>query len=833
MKTFFLSILLLLSACHPLVFWHPSHLPIDKDVHLEAKESAHLKKDVEVHIDSHGIPHIFGESAEDVSYGLGFMHARDRSFQLNVLRHAGEGNLGALFGEKVLKLDRKLRLLTFQLQEQYNQMGPRDKAILKAYAAGVNRGWEHTGRGAQHFILGVKERPFEPYETLAIARLQSWDLANDMKDELIRARIDAKLPTDSNLREYFFAGVPSGGIPIVKNEYGEKEKKVNMPFAYYSPNKDARNMFFHGARYSELKNLPKDTNVEAEVQDFIGFENGGASNSWVVSGEHTESGHAMLANDPHLKHHAPGVFYLAHLNVNGKNMVGATMAGLPGILIGYSDTHAWGATSSFVDAQDLVEIKVDPRDKNYYLVDGNRHAFGLANEKFITGSGKEDFVVEEWKTTIFGPVLPSAYDEEKPEGKTYALLWSGFVPGSVNANMITGFWDLAVAKNLKEATVAVDKISIAGLSVALAFNDDKIAYRLGTHSVVRQSNEPTYLPRDGSTMQAGWKGFLLGENKPYLNGSKKGFIVAANQRVVESSHSQSKYLGIAAATPHRALRITNMLESQIESGKKLSPEGMVTIQQDITNPKDKKYANYFSDSCPKSVETYDVETIKALCQAISNFDGIYAANSMTAMPFLFFFEALRDSTYAMHLGEALASQLGPRYMGDTIFEEALDKKIAGQPSPLLDNVWDIATSKAFERALIRLEDTAGLKAANWRYGKFHHLSSKGPLANAPLMSGFFKTDPIEQGGHKKTPRAENGFPVSEGAAFRMVVELSDPVQGGIMAVTGNSGHPGHKHFEDLFPKWSKGELLYVATNLLEIKEAATGKLTLSPLSDRP
>lgn len=827
-KLLFLPLLIIGCGCHPLSFWHPPTADPKDNIRLSST-SDFPKQDVKIDIDNNGVPHIYANDRLDASYGLGFMHARDRLFQLDSLRRAAKGNLGPLFGDKVLDVDRKLRLLVFQLKEQYEALEPADKVILEAYSAGVNAGAAHVGRSVQHAILGVDFEEFKPMDSISVARLQSWDLANDMREELVRARIKEALPENSPILASFFKSIPDGGIPIVSSieQLGTRTEKKNiLSLKPFSPEASAASMPNEFPALRRTERIPNDKFLREEVEDFIGMgKEGGASNAWVVSGEYTQSGAPMLANDPHLKHRAPGVFYLAHINVAGRNVVGASMAGLPAVVIGHSDVHAWGATAAFADNQDLVEIQVDPEDSNYYIVDGIRHEFGKVNHRFVTGSGENEFVREAWKTTLFGPVLPSAYGDDIPEGKTYALMWTGFVPGSINSALISGFWNLGQAEDLEQASVAVDQVTMGGLSVTLAFVDGTYAYRLGSPAIVRKGNEPNNMPRNGSTWSGGWEGFLMGKEKPEVQNPRQGYVIASNQRIVDDQHPSVSLVGDTAASPHRALRIDHLLREKLSGDSKISSDHFSSMQQDVHQPDAKAYSDLFASKCPEQVNGYRSDSVKALCERLIKFDGNYDANSKTALPYTLFYEHMRFLAFEHHLGGKLAEELGYRYLGDTVFENELDLWLANKGSSILDLVPDLL-ERTVARTLDTLHELAGANPEQWIWGRAHKLRHQGPLAKAPLIGGWFQTDELAQSGHKKCIRAEHGFPVKEGAAFRMIVELTNPPRAKMIMDTGNYGHPGHAHFEDLFPKWSAGEFIEIETNQVKTSEEAEGKLVL-------
>src|SRR5688572_10558939 len=180
--------IVLVTGCHPLACFHPADLPRDQPLILVSND-AFPKEDVEIHVDELGIPHIWGKSEADLSYGLGAMMGRDRLFQMMLLMHAGSGRLTELLGADYLEVDRANRLLMTGADEQLAALAQKDKDILDAFVAGVNESAKMVGKSAEMQILGVEWEPMTPKEVLAVARYQQWDQGVGFGEEMARWRL--------------------------------------------------------------------------------------------------------------------------------------------------------------------------------------------------------------------------------------------------------------------------------------------------------------------------------------------------------------------------------------------------------------------------------------------------------------------------------------------------------------------------------------------------------------------------------------------------------------------------------------------------------------------
>ncbi|MEO1171212.1 MAG: penicillin acylase family protein, partial [Myxococcota bacterium] len=381
----------------PSVFLPPD-LPTKGPLELRATSTSGPAAAVDIVYDERGIPHVFGESDQDLAYGLGFVQARDRLYQLDVLRHAATGRLTELFGEDLIDSDKVLRMLTYDLEGQLEAMAPRDTEMLDRFTQGVNDGAAHAGRSLEMRILGTVFEPFKPSEVLAIVRLQSWGLAFDSYHELFRDRLREKLSADDPRFAAIMGTIPSGGVPIVQEQAHSGAKVASIEALRMRLNgqgdtldgdptpapEESSEGVEHGALFEPLRRAFAQR-VRPMLED-ITAGSVGASNSWVVSGEHTKSGAPLLSNDPHLRHSLPSVFYMVHLEHPDFRVAGVTFPGIPAVLIGHTSDLAWGFTTSYVDAQDLVRLDVT-EDGEGYRIDGKVERFTEQEQVFRMGQG--------------------------------------------------------------------------------------------------------------------------------------------------------------------------------------------------------------------------------------------------------------------------------------------------------------------------------------------------------------------------------------------------------------------------------------------------------------
>src|SRR5215510_831685 len=367
-----------------------------------------LSAPVAITRDREDVPHIFASSRHDLLFALGFAHAQDRLWQMELSRRSGQGRLSEIFGERTFTTDVFLRTLDLygHAERSLAALREEDRQDLEAYAEGVNAfvqrrtGWFEPRLAPEFIVLRHTPEPWRPADSMVIAKLMALQLGANINHELARlayaaqglkaAEIEDLMPTET--------AEPAPPLPELAELY--PLNRAGVP----------------------------ERRAAAEVIDAAGM--GGASNNWVVAGSRTRSGKPLLANDPHLGLTAPSVWYLAHLaleqpGVAPVNVVGASLAGTPLIVLGRGDHIAWGYTNTGTDVQDIFIEKVNPDNSGEYLTPDGWSSF--INETMaitVKGMGVRDV---ERRRTRHGPVLPGFYrglDNMLAPGHVAALQWT-------------------------------------------------------------------------------------------------------------------------------------------------------------------------------------------------------------------------------------------------------------------------------------------------------------------------------------------------------------------------------------------------------------------------
>lgn len=463
---------------------------------------------VAITLDADGIPRITAGSERDAAAALGFVHARDRMFQMELMRRAASGRLSEIAGGATLRLDRTMRVLGLRVRAEADLPAlPADtRAMLDAYAAGVNAWIAARGRlAAPEFIpLGVPE-PWTAVDSLLWGKTMGLYLSGNWRSELARAALDAR---------------PAG------------RTKELWPPQDDTPRPDARRL---------------DTRLAAVVPDFPEPFTwpGSASNEWAVDGSRTATGRPLLAGDPHLGFSLPAIWYLARIDTPGGVLVGATAPGVPFLVIGHNGRIAWSFTTTGADTQDVFVETVLP-DGRYQTPDGPRPFLEREERIQVRGASEERLIVRE---TRHGPVLS---DLDAPGGPVLAVAMANLAPGDSTAS---GLLALNRAADVADAGRASELVT-APVQNLLAADRTAIAQFTTGRVPIRRVGDGT-VPVDGADGAHDWTGYAGGTALPRAVAPPAGRLVNANERVAGPDFPV--FMGADWFGDWRARRIRQML----------------------------------------------------------------------------------------------------------------------------------------------------------------------------------------------------------------------------------------------------------------------------------
>lgn len=750
-------------------------------------EVAGINGTVVIARDADGVPRITAGGERDAYFGLGFVHAQDRLWQMDFHRRLGSGRLSEVVGKRALPIDRIMRTLGLRrLARKSFAMLSRDaRAAVEAYTAGVNA-YLDTRSGAwpiEFYLLRYRPQAWQPADSLLWGRMMAMRLGRNWHGEALRARLAARLPA-ARLDELWPA---AANVPTVLSSILPDESTADLARAARAAMTDAL--------------LP--------VQ---------ASNSWVVSGRNTASGKPLLAGDPHLGFSAPNLWYLARMEAPGFLRVGATVPGVPFLLLGHNGRIAWSFTNAPSDTQDLFIERVAPNSPDKYLTPEGARRFTVRKE--IIKVRDEPDVVLNVRRTRHGPVISDVRRDLLRNAKGGHVLALAAVALREDDRTAEALYRMGAANGWAGFRKALRDFHSPHQSITYADSGGNIAYLAPGRIPVRKSGNGQ-APVPGWTGTHDWTGFIPFEDLPQAVNPPSGRIVSANQRITMSDYP---YLfGEGWAPGYRARRVHQLLDG----GARRSPRDMARIQTDIVSLMARDLLPLMLGVRPED------ELGDRAVAMLRRWDASMNRNRPEPLIFTAWMRELNRAVFADELGPDFADfwRLRPLLIRSVLTEKRHWCDDSTTPDRESCN---IQLARSLSAALGWLAARYGDDPAAWRWGNAHRAIFQHPvLRHVPTLGLLARIDIPVDGGALTLNRAnmrisDRGSPFAavHGAGYRAIYDLSDLDSSRFIQATGQSGNPLSGRYHDLAERWRDGKYLQIGP--LGEDAAAGGVLRLMP-----
>ncbi len=653
-----------------------------------------LQSKVEIVRDASGIPYIYAASDRDAFMALGYLHAQDRLWQLEIQRRTGAGRLAEILGEPALKTDQFLRTLgVYRAAESaLPAIGQSARDALEAYAAGINAYLDSNPTLPPEFlILGVKPERWAPIDSLVWAKMMAWDLGGNYTLELLYSQILSVAGPDRLAQ--LAPGYPDTNPTIL----------ASLPALAPAP------------VTADLLAL----NESLQLQLGLGGEHVG-SNNWVVAGSRTASGKPLLADDPHLGTRIPSIWYLAGIHGDTIHAAGATFPGLPAVVIGHNERVAWGVTNLGPDVQDLYVEKIHPQDFGLYEVNGQWVPVEIHPETILVKGEKEPV---QWaaRSTRHGPLISDVSDQR---GSGLAFRWTALDPGDTTLDAFLG---LNYARNWDEFREALRSLVAPSQNFVYADVDGNTGYYGPGHIPIRSQGQGN-LPVPGWNDDYRWTGWIPFDELPHAYNPADGYVVTANNRVVPPSYPH--FITNDWDSGYRARRIVELLTA---SGD-LTVDDFARIQADQTPAQAAELLPFLLQAQVK-----EPLAVRAL-DLLRGWDGAVAAGSVPAA----IYETWYVHLYRQLIGDKFGGDLGTRLLSrhNPLF---LASVLSGRQPWWCDDVLTpdkescaAATGEALESAVKDLEKRLGNDVSRWKWGELHKTQfPHTPFSEVGLLKPLF------------------------------------------------------------------------------------------------
>ena len=742
--------------------------------------------------DDTGIPTIRAASVRDAVYGLGVAHAQDRLWQMETHRRIGAGRLAEAFGEGALETDRFLRVLGVRraAAAQWAQVSPASRELLLAYTEGVNAVIVGLrARPPEFVILGVLPEPWTPEDSLAWAIMMAWDLGANWQSELIRLRLSLKLPKERI--DQLMPPYPGDPVP------------ASMDYAaFYKSLKLDGQQALGEARLLRLMAAAPESEVE-----------GVGSNSWVLAGARTTTGKPLLANDPHLKLSTPALWYFARIEAPGLHIAGATMPGLPGVVMGQNSHIAWGLTNTGPDVQDTYLERIKPDDATRYQTPEGWAAFETRQELIKVKGGADVTMLV--RNTRHGPVISDAsvagvaneaLGPKANPGYAIALRWTGL---DTDVDVIATTLAMNTAGSVDEFVKASAAWAAPQQNMAVADDAGHIALvSPGRVPLRKPDNDLSGLaPAPGWDARYDWAGYLSVDQLPQQRDPERGYVANANQKITPLDYPH--FITHHWAMPFRHQRITQLIEAVPKHGL----SSLAGIQRDV-----KSLA--VARLLPRLLAAKSGHPLAAAAQAqLAAFDGTMAADKAAPLIYWAWHRHLSEQVLADEVG----AELYDRLLGQRGYFDAIEGVMARDDAWWCDDkataaveTCETQVNRALDATLDELQQLQGPNVAAWQWGRAHQARSEHrPFSKVKLLAPWFEQRAAVGGDSYtvnvsrvslKADASTAEFYLSEhGPSLRGLYDLADASQSRVMHSTGQSGIPWSPLFRRFSGPWVKGE----------------------------
>ena len=732
-----------------------------------------LKEPVEVRTDEHAIPHIFANNDEDLFFAQGYITARERMFQMDLTRRAGRGELSELFGDKTVKTDRYFKTLGFYraAESEYKNLTPETKVAVDSYTRGVNAyisTVKHLPR--EYVILGVKPQAWKPADSIVGALLMSYRLNAPRGIKPLLHQIN--LHAGPEVLKKLLPWIPASA-PVIS---GEKDS-VSSAIHFDQP-KDCLRAAVTGIE-------PIYCPIPLRMR---------ASNWMIFSGSRTTTGKPVFTGSPDLEATIPSLFYMIHLKGASYDVIGGSIAGLPGVhALGFNGKLAWSITVGNGDNVDFYTEKPNPANPDQYLTEDGYRDFMVINDR-IRIKSKDGFNEEiiRIKLSRHGPVVGDVM-QGLPEN--CSMLWPGIMGRDGTLN---GLLALNRAGNFEEFRKALGMVRGASVHIGYADVDGNIGYQYMTTFPVRRSGENS-VPMPGEKGQHDWSGFIPYEKHPFALNPQKGYLASFNQMPAKWDFYGTSYFLF-----ERAYRFEEMVTAK----SKFSPDDIRRMQNDTGSHVAKRWVPLISNASSRE------GSLKPYVAMLANWNQSVSAESPEATLFNSFITHLIRNTFEDELGQPMIDELFKdlhvsiplqwliRYMGDNTNVLWDDLKTES-----VKETRDDMIVKSMKDAVDELKSRYGDDTGKWAWGKVHKMTIRHPLGG---FLPFLNLGPYSYPGDDFTIHAgwwkrDNPFEMYSGAAIRIVVDMADLSTMTIISPPGQSGHFLSPYYSDLAETWAKGE----------------------------
>ena len=773
-----------------------------------------IKSEIIIKTDTYAIPHITGNDDKETFFGLGYVHAQERLWQMTFLKRLSQGRLSEISGNKTVLLDSFMKSLDLQTlaNEIFKNLPSDFKQILSFYSQGINLRLKEIqeqglGRGSPEFFFYSPEvTPWRPVDSLAIFKLIEFLSSNKALKEI-------------ELTSLLFSTVP--------------ENKLNHLIgnsSYFRSKLSEISLKLKEGKFNKFEKRSRNNNASF----FSPLNAGFYSNVFAADSSRTASKKSLLLANLFLPLSSPSIWMLAHLNLNKTSAVGATIPGVPVIFSGKNDNLAWGSSFSFVDDQDLYFEKLNPQNNKEYLSPSGYKEFSTEKKLIkVKNNATRSFLVKRTENRVIIPHELYRMQSIVPQGYLVSLAWTGF---KRNDTTMEAFLKLMSATNVKDFKVKLPQNNSFNLIFVIADESEVNSVFIGDAPNRRKENETK-----GQVISIGWRTenqwnlSLKKENQPMLLSNKGGLFLNTNNSFLEEEFPN--HLSFNWGDEQRLLRATKMINNRdfhsVESFKELQNDFISEPARTLLPLMGKELWFQYDDNEPDDINEVKARSLELL----TNWNG----DMMTSSPEPLIYSSWVKTFKKMLIEDELSLNYNFSNIISPLFLEKVLRNLedAGawcdiKHSNKIETCAELS-KKSLTISLRRLRKEYGSDVNKWRWGNERRINHPSFSEDGILVPKFLREISSEVSGSAYTLNSTMLNDISQNneakaSSFKMIVDFSTPNKNMFILPTGQSGHMLSKHYDDQTKLWKNGDFLFLSGTKNVVLGGSKGETIIYPSS---
>ena len=754
---------------------------------------SNIENETSVYFDDYGIPHIYAQNQYDATTALGYVHAQDRLWQMELMRRIAPGRLSEIFGKDMLKNDQFFVSLGIEeaskkSMEKLDKNGEVYKLAI-AYLNGVNQFIENGPTPIEFTLIGIEKEPYQLNDIYNILGYMSFSFAMAQKTDPLLSILKEKLG-DDYLKEL--------NIEIGPNTTFIKNSKENLE------------------SYSAMVASVNEVMEKSPISPFIG------SNSWVVSPKKTATGKVLFANDPHIGYSQPAVWYEAHIVTPDYEMYGYHLAGVPFPLLGHNRNYAYGLTMFENDDVDFYKEENDIADSTKYKTPTGFETYKTVS-KTIKVKDANDVTITV-RSSRHGPIMNDVLDAITQKAPV-SMSW---IYTKFDVEILEALYTISRATDIKDVKKGASMIHAPGLNIMYGDAKGNVAWWAAGQLYKLKPGVNRNFILNGASGEDDPVEYLNFSNNPMAENPSWNYVYSANNQ--PDTIANILYPGYYVPED-RAKRIVQLLEPKNNWNK----QSMSAMINDVTSSVAPSIVKEFAENM--DYNSFSKSEQKAI-DVLQLWDGSNTTDQVAPTIYNKWIYLYLKNTFEDEMGTKLFTQFMATHLSKRVIAEQIE----------MDNFiwWDNITtknktetkkeilSKSLAEAVASLEKQLGSDIKAWNWGKVHTLEHPHPLGKVAALKNYFNVGPFPIKGAREVidnrgyDFTDSGlYAVNAGPSTRRIIDFSDIENSISILPTGQSGNPFSKHYKDQAEMYNKGEFRKMKLNEEEIKKVST-KLTISP-----